>query len=174
MNTIYVTAASAADIPAVQKEISRLLPWATVTTLGQPGQPGDRLAVQHRQLANDLGRWLSVLVLIAAFAVASLLTMAAVARRVREFGTLKALGWRSRRIVAQVLGESVAMGIIGGAVGVGLGLAGAAIITRIAPKLSATVASDDRPAVLRRQAPGGTQSSSPTATTPCSCRCTRR
>ena len=82
-----------------------------------------------------------MLVLIAAFAVASLLTMAAVARRVREFGTLKALGWRSRRIVAQVLGESVAMGIIGGAAGVGLGLAGAAIITRIAPKLSATLAS---------------------------------
>ena len=52
--------------------------------------------------------------LIAAFAVASLLTMAAVARRVPEFGTLKALGWRSRRIVGQVLGESVGTGILGG------------------------------------------------------------
>ena len=51
------------------------------------------------KLANELGKWLSVLVLIAAFAVASLLTMAAVSRRAREFGTLKALGWRSRRIV---------------------------------------------------------------------------
>jgi ABC-type antimicrobial peptide transport system permease subunit len=82
-----------------------------------------------------------VLVLIAAFAVASLLTMAAVARRVPEFGTLKALGWRSRRIVGQVLGESVSTGIIGGAIGVGLGFAGVAIIDKIAPKLSAAVPS---------------------------------
>jgi putative ABC transport system permease protein len=78
-------------------------------------------------------------VLIAAFAVASLLTMSAVARRVAEFGTLKAIGWRTRRIVAQVLGESVAMGIVGAAVGVGLGFAGAAIISKVAPKLSALV-----------------------------------
>jgi putative ABC transport system permease protein len=48
-------------------------------------------------LASDLGRWLAVMVLIATFAVAGLLTLAAVARRAREFGTLKALGWRSRR-----------------------------------------------------------------------------
>jgi putative ABC transport system permease protein len=41
--------------------------------------------------------------------------MAAVARRVAEFGTLKAIGWRTRRIVAQALGESVAMGIAGAA-----------------------------------------------------------
>jgi len=80
-------------------------------------------------------------VLLAAFAVASLLTMAAVARRVPEFGTLKALGWRSRRIVGQLLGESVATGIIGGLIGVGLGFAGVAIIDKIAPKLSATVPS---------------------------------
>jgi len=73
--------------------------------------------------------------------VASLLTMAAVARRVPEFGTLKALGWRSSRIVTQVLGESVTIGILGGLAGVGLGFAGVAIIDKIAPKLSATVPS---------------------------------
>jgi putative ABC transport system permease protein len=92
-------------------------------------------------LAGALGTWLAVLVLIAAFAVASLLTMAAVARRVPEFGTLKALGWRSSRIVTQVLGESVTTGIIGGLAGIGLGFAGVAIIDKIAPKLSATVPS---------------------------------
>ena len=162
VNTIYVAAASAADIPAVQKEISRLLPKATVTTSASLASQVTGSLTSADRLANDLGRWLSVLVLIAAFAVASLLTMAAVARRVREFGTLKALGWRSRRIVAQVLGESVTMGIIGGAVGVGLGVAGAAIITRIAPKLSATLASATGQRFFSA-GPGGTQSSSPTA-----------
>ena len=77
--------------------------------------------------------------LIAAFAVAVLLTMAAVARRVREFGTLKALGWRGRRIIAQVMGESLAVGVLGAALGIGLGYAGAAIINAIAPSLSATL-----------------------------------
>lgn len=139
VNTIYVTAASAADIPAVQKEIAKLLPHDTVTTASSLASEVTGSVANAAKLANDLGKWLAILVLIAAFAVASLLTMAAVARRVGEFGTLKALGWRTRRIVAQVLGESVAMGVVGAVVGVGLGFAGAAIITNVAPKLSAVV-----------------------------------
>jgi putative ABC transport system permease protein len=80
-------------------------------------------------------------VLIAAFAVASLLTMAAVTRRAADFGTLKALGWPTHRIIAQVLGESLAMGLAGAVAGTGLGLAGVAIITTVAPTLTATAPS---------------------------------
>ncbi|HEX4059500.1 MAG TPA: ABC transporter permease [Streptosporangiaceae bacterium] len=138
VNTIYVSAASAADIATVRKEISSLLPHATVTTASSLANQITGSASSAAKLADDLGRWLSVLVLIAAFAVASLLTVAAVTRRVREFGTLKALGWRGRRLIAQVLGESITTGIIGGAIGIGLGFAGAELITKIAPKLSAT------------------------------------
>ena len=139
VNTIYVSAASATDIGSVQQEIARLLPGATVTDSSDlAGQVTGSLS-SASSLASSLGAWLSVAVLIAAFGIASLLTMAAVTRRVREFGTLKALGWRSRRIVGQVLGESVAIGLAGGAVGVGLGYLGAALIGELAPKLSATV-----------------------------------
>jgi putative ABC transport system permease protein len=63
-------------------------------------------------------------VLAVAFLLACLLTTAAVSRRVREFGTLKALGWTSRRVVRQVVGEALAIGVIGGIVGVGLGYLG--------------------------------------------------
>jgi len=139
INTVYVSAASAADIGAVQKEIQHLLPQATVTSSSDLASEITGSAASAAKLAGALGKWLAVLVLIAAFAVASLLTMAAVARRVPEFGTLKALGWRSGRIVSQVLGESVGTGIIGGAIGIGLGFAGVAVIDKIAPKLSATV-----------------------------------
>src|SRR5215470_15454655 len=140
VNAIYVTATSAANIPAVQHEIESLLPNATVTSASSLAKQVTGSLSSTARLANDLGRWLSVLVLISAFTVASLLTMAAVARRVREFGTLKALGWRSRRIVAQVMAESLTVGVIGGAAGVGVGFAGAAIITAVAPKLTATIA----------------------------------
>jgi putative ABC transport system permease protein len=139
VNTIYVTAASAADIDTVQHEIATALPTAQITTPSSLASQVTGSLGSAEKLANDLGKWLSILVLIAAFAVAVLLTMAAVARRVREFGTLKALGWRGSRIIAQVMGESLAVGILGAAVGVGLGYAGAAVINAIAPKLSATL-----------------------------------
>ncbi len=139
VNTIYVTAASAADISAVASEISKLLPSATVTTASSLASEVTGSVTTAAKLVNDLGKWLSVLVLIAAFAVAALLTMAGVARRVREFGTLKALGWRGRRIVGQVMAESLAVGVAGAALGVGLGYAGAAIIDKVAPKLSETL-----------------------------------
>jgi putative ABC transport system permease protein len=141
IDTVYVTASSASDIATVQQEIQHLLPQATVTSSSDLASEITGSAASAAKLAGALGTWLAVLVLIAAFAVASLLTMAAVARRVPEFGTLKALGWRSSRIVTQVLGESVTTGILGGLAGVGLGFAGVAIIDKIAPKLSATVPS---------------------------------
>jgi putative ABC transport system permease protein len=168
VNTIYVTAASASDIPAVQREIKHLLADDTVTTAASLASQVSGSLASTAKLANELGRWLSIMVLAAAFAVASLITMAAVTRRAAEFGTLKALGWRSRRIIAQVVGESVATGLIGGAVGVGLGFAGAAIISAVAPTLSASISS---PAGQRVESfgtsssgPGGPQVFSPTVT----------
>lgn len=143
VDTIYVTADSASDIGTVQREIQHLMSGATVTTESSlAGQITGSLA-STAKLANELGKWLAILVLIAAFAVACLLTLAAVARRTPEFGTLKALGWRGRRIVGQVLGESVATGIVGGLLGIGLGFAGVAIIDKVAPKLTATVPSSN-------------------------------
>jgi len=139
VDTIYVTAASSADIGSVQREIAAALPSATVTDSSDLASEVTGSLNSASSLANNLGRWLSVAVLIAAFLLASLLTMAAVSRRVREFGTLKALGWPSWRIVGQVMGESIAVGIVGAAAGVGLGFGGAALIDRLAPKLSATV-----------------------------------
>ena len=147
VNTIYVTAASAADIAAIQTGITQALPGVTVTDQNNLASEVTGSLSSASTLANDLGKWLSVAVLIAAFLVASLLTIAAVARRVREFGTLKALGWRSRRIIAQVMGESIVIGIVGGAAGVGLGFAGAALIGKLAPPLSATVGANDAASV---------------------------
>jgi ABC-type antimicrobial peptide transport system permease subunit len=139
VNTIYVAADSAADISAVQKEITKAVSGATVTTSSDLASEVTGSLSSASSLANNLGKWLAIAVLFAAFLLASLLTMSAVSRRVREFGTLKALGWRSRRVIGQVMGESVAVGIIGGLAGVALGFAGAAIVTAVAPALSASV-----------------------------------
>ncbi|MGH3195561.1 MAG: ABC transporter permease [Streptosporangiaceae bacterium] len=141
VNTVYVSASSAATVTVLAKEISKALPSATVTSSASLASEVTGSISSAASLANDLGRWLAITVLVAAFGLASLLTMVAVSRRVREFGTLKALGWRSRRIIAQVMGESIVIGIAGGAAGVGLGSGGAALISRLAPRLSAVVPS---------------------------------
>jgi len=155
VNTIYVTVASDSDISAVQKEIKALMPGATVTTPSSLASQITGSLGNAAKLAGDLGTWLSVLVLVVAFAVAGLLTMSAVSRRAREFGTLKAIGWRSRRIIGQVMGESVTIGLIGGAVGIGLGLAGAAIINKVAPRLTALIPSDTGLKFAQSGAPPG-------------------
>jgi ABC-type antimicrobial peptide transport system permease subunit len=139
VNTIYVAANSSSAIPAVSNEIKKALPSDTVTTSSDLASEVTGSLSNASSLANNLGKWLAIAVLIAAFLLASLLTLAAVSRRVREFGTLKAIGWKSRRIVGQVMGESVTLGLIGGVVGVGLGLLGSELVTKVSPKLDAVV-----------------------------------
>jgi ABC-type antimicrobial peptide transport system permease subunit len=41
--------------------------------------------------------------------------------RTREIGTLRAIGWRRRRVMALIFGESLLLGVIGGAIGCALG-----------------------------------------------------
>jgi len=139
VNTIYVAASSSSAISSVQSQISKALPGYTVTTSSDLASEVTGSLSNASSLANNLGKWLAIAVLIASFLLASLLTMAAVSRRVREFGTLKAIGWRSRRVIGQVMGEAVTLGLIGGVIGVGLGLAGAELVSKMSPKLSAVV-----------------------------------
>ena len=139
VNTIYVAASNSSAISSVQSGISKALPGTTVTTSSDLASEVTGSLSSASSLANNLGKWLALAVLIAAFLLASLLTMAAVSRRVREFGTLKAIGWKSRRVIGQVMGEAVTLGLIGGVIGVGLGLAGAELVSKMSPKLSAVV-----------------------------------
>jgi ABC-type lipoprotein release transport system permease subunit len=141
VNTIDVAATSSSAIAAVQTEIQKLLPSATVTSASDlAGDVSGSLSTASN-LAGTLGLAVALVVLAAAFVMAVLLTMGSVTRRVREFGTLKAIGWRSRRIVAQVMGESLVLGLIGGGLGVGVGYLGAFVFTKLVP----TVQADENP-----------------------------
>ena len=108
-------------------------------------------------LASNLGKWLAVAVLAAAFGLASILTVSAVSRRVREFGTLKAMGWTSRRIIRQVMGEALVIGVVGGAAGVAIGYIAAAIVQALAPPLTA----DHHPRRRSRRGPAAASGTRP-------------
>jgi putative ABC transport system permease protein len=59
VNTVYVSAASAADIPAVRREIAAVLPSATVTDAGDLASEVTGSLSSASSLAGNLGRWLS-------------------------------------------------------------------------------------------------------------------
>lgn len=141
VTTIYVSAASASQVSAVASRVKAALPTATVSTSATLAKQVSGALSSASALVSSLGRWLSIAALGVAFLVAGLLMMSAVSRRVREFGTLKAIGWRTRRVVAQVVGEGLALGLLGGIAGVLLGIGAAAAISAAAPSLTATVGS---------------------------------
>lgn len=150
ISSVYVQAASSEDITQIQSAIQTALPDATVSTQADLASSVSGSLSTASSLVANLGTWLSLLVLAAAFLIAILFTISGVTRRTREFGTLKAIGWTNGSIVRQVAGESVVQGLIGGAAGIVLGLVGIAIVNAIAPTLSGTSATS-----TLAQGPGG-------------------
>ena len=65
--------------------------------------------------------------------------LVAVAERTREIGIRKALGAKRRDILSQFLVESATLSVVGAAIGIGLGIAGAKVIAAVSP-LPASVA----------------------------------
>ncbi|MFF7210229.1 ABC transporter permease [Streptomyces sp. NPDC008238] len=139
VTTVYVQASDSKKIDSVKSAIQKNVSGTTVTTSSDLASTVSGSLSTASDLATNVGKWLSIAVLVAAFLVAGLLTSSAVSRRVREFGTLKALGWKSGRVTRQVMGEAIVNGLIGGALGIALGLGCAYLITAISPTLEATV-----------------------------------
>ena len=140
VSTISVQAASSTAIDQVKSDIEAELTDATVSTQDDLASSVSGSLASASGLVSGLGFWLSLLVLLAAFLIAVLFTISGVARRTREFGTLKAIGWSDRRIVGQVAGESTVQALIGGAVGVVVGLTAVLVINLTGITLGASTA----------------------------------
>jgi ABC-type antimicrobial peptide transport system permease subunit len=140
VNVIQVRATSSSKVAAVADEIEQAFSGSSVTTAQDLADRVSGSLVDAKNLTNKLGLALVIVGLLAAFLIAALLTLSSVTKRVRELGTLKALGWSQRLVVRQVTGESLLQGALGGALGVVLGIGGAALISAVSPTLTATVA----------------------------------
>ena len=67
--------------------------------------------------------WTTSIIALVLGSVGMLNTMLmAVFERTREIGILRALGWKRRRVLGLVLGESVVLGVVGGVLGTVLGV----------------------------------------------------
>ena len=140
VNTVYVRADSASHVTAVATSIRSTFTGSSVTTAKDLAKRVTGSLVDAKNLTNTLGTALEIVALLAAVLIASLLTLSSVAKRIRELGTLKAIGWSQGLVVRQVTGEAVLQGLLGGVLGVGLGIAGALLIGALGIHLTATVA----------------------------------
>jgi len=138
VSTVYVQAASSDRIATLKTALEGALPDNTVNTQDDLASSVSGSLSTASGLVSSLGTWLSVAVLAVAFLLAILLTISGVSRRTREFGTLKAIGWRNGSIVKQVAGESLVQSLIGGAAGLAVGLVGILLVNAFSPTLTAS------------------------------------
>lgn len=150
INVLAVRAERADQVQTVAASIEREFEGSKVTTTKELADRISGSLLDAKNLSNKLGAALAVVALLAAFLIASLLTLSSINKRVREIGTLKALGWPQWLVVRQISAETLAQGLLGGVIGAALGLAGAALVGALDLSLEATVAG------VESQAAGGT------------------
>jgi putative ABC transport system permease protein len=140
VNVLQVRATDSNAVSSVASAIRKSFAGAQVTTAKDLADRVSGSLVDAKNLSNKLGTALAIVALAAAFLIASLLTLSSVAKRTRELGTLRAVGWPRRLVVRQITGESLVQGALGGALGAAIGIGGAALVTAFAPTLKASVA----------------------------------
>ena len=155
VNVVLVRATSGASVAAVQKQIETQFPRAQVASAKQVADSISGSLVDAANLSKRLGIALAALAAVAAFLLAILLTLSSVGKRVRELGTLKALGWTQWQVVRQVMGESLAQGVLGGLLGVVLGDRGRLVDRRFRPDAHGELAHGWRQRLLRARSGDG-------------------
>ena len=164
VNTVYVRATNVKAVGALSRHITSTVEGASVTTAKDLADRVSGSLVNAKNLTQKLGLALAGVGLVAAFLIAILLTLSSVTKRVRELGTLKAVGWPQRLVVRQVTGEALLQGLLGGLLGVVIGVAAATVITLFGPSLQATVSAAAE-AVPRFGPPGQTSANAASAST---------
>ncbi len=135
LSTIYVTARDDASISSAHQQITRALTVNHATTAAEPGfsimtfqallTAADTMTAVLTTLLSGLA---GISLVVGGIGVMNIM-LVSVTERVREIGLRKALGATPALIRRQFLVEAGILGLLGGAMGVALGVGGAAILT---------------------------------------------
>jgi putative ABC transport system permease protein len=149
-STSFEDAGATLPLPSAQALARRP---GEVTTIGMTVRPGTRVATVRRALLRDypdlqavsnpdeaaraggnsqlIGKAVVVIVVLAliigGIAVANTMALAVLERQ-REFALLATIGWSPARVASLVLGEGVAVSVLGAALGLLLGVVGAGLL----------------------------------------------
>jgi putative ABC transport system permease protein len=138
---VQVRVKNSNEVSTTATRIKKVLSGAQVTTAQDLAKRVGGSLTDAKNLAGSLGKALEIVGLLAAFLIAVLLTLASVAKRTREIGTLRAFGWSKGLVVRQISLETVIQGALGGLAGAAIGATAAGAITLADWTLKATVAS---------------------------------
>jgi putative ABC transport system permease protein len=144
-HTIGVKVRSPELLDAAEDELVGILRRARETP---PGKPDDFAINRAEQLASVYNQLTGALygvavaigfitLLVGGIGIMNIM-LVSVRERTREIGVRRALGARKRTIVLQFILEAVVVSAVGGALGTGVGLSGAKIVSWVTP-LAATV-----------------------------------
>ena len=138
VNVVLVRAEDSASVGAVESRIQTAYAQAEVASAKDVAGTISGSLVDAANLSHSLGLALSIVAAVGAFLLAALLALSSVGKRVRELGTLKALGWTQRKVVRQIAAESLAQGVLGGVLGLVLGVGVALLVGLFGPTLTAS------------------------------------
>lgn len=104
-------------IDEVKAKIEQHWPELDAARGGEPSAQSESL-----NLYRSFGWFLGIFaVLVGGVGMMNTMLMS-VLERTREIGVLRALGWRRRRVIGMILGESLVLATCGGVIGIGLGV----------------------------------------------------
>ncbi len=131
LDDIFCSADTPEDVPAAEKEITLLMRERHRILAGEDDDFNLRHATEIGKARAEAQHTMTLLlacVAAVALVVAGIgimnIMLVSVAERTREIGIRMAVGARGRDILVQFLLESVILSMIGGAIGVGVGIAG--------------------------------------------------
>jgi len=127
VSMIYLKLRSPGDADRVRERIERRYPDLSVTTTAGFVDQEQMFVILDAVAMGIAG----LAVVIGGIGMANTLLMS-VFERTREIGILRSLGWRKRRVMALILGESLVLALMGGVVGSALGVAGVYGLSRSA------------------------------------------
>ena len=143
INVLLVKSADAYSVEEVSSQLDNLFTSAQVTDSSDTAKQVSGSLVDAANLTDRFVGLTSVIVMVAAFIIVSLLTVLSINKRTREIGTLKAIGWSNRTVVRQILMESIVLGVIGALLGVGLGLVSILVLNNFDMTFTAEFATSD-------------------------------
>lgn len=143
---IYVSAVDETQVDAAALQIAAVLRERHGLASGEP----DDFRITSQQAILDLATQITgvLTIFLGAIAGISLLVggigimnimLVSVTERTREVGIRKAVGATKRDILLQFLVEAIVLSLLGGLLGIGLGMAGADVISRLSPDLTTKV-----------------------------------
>lgn len=125
---IYVKIQNGAEIKTVAKSVEKAYPkeLTTIASLEEfQKADGGLNMVETATMAISL-----LAIIIGGIGIINTMIMS-VYERTREIGVLKAVGWKNRRILGMILGESIVLTLLAGFVGIVMGVIGIEVIMKL-------------------------------------------